>query len=310
MITPQYLNRRDRIAIIAPAGKIKREVVDSVVKVFESWGLQVDLGENLFNDHFQYAATDKKRLQDFQKALDDNEVKAILCARGGYGLIRIIDELDFTNFQKNPKWIIGYSDVTILQAHIHSNFGIETIHATMAAGLSDGQSAESLRKSLFGESLTYDFETNLLSKTGTAKGDLVGGNLAILCSLIGSESDIDTADKILFIEDIGEFLYRLDRMMWQMKRSGKLDNLAGLIVGGMTDMKDNDDPFGKTAYEIIAEAVGEFDYPVCFNFPSGHQKNNRALIVGRKITLLINDTTSNIELFSSEALAKEDQTSN
>ncbi len=291
MITPRYLEKGDKIAIIAPAGKIKREVVNSAVKVLEGWGLQIELGENLFNDHFQYAATDEERLQDFQKALDDLEIRAILCARGGYGLIRIIDKLDFTNFQKNPKWIIGFSDVTVLHSHIHTNFGIETIHATMIAGLMDSHSSESLRKTLFGESLSYNIDTHPLSRTGNAEGVLVGGNLAILCSLIGSGSDIDTSGKILFIEDIGEYLFRLDRMMWQLKRAGKIENLAGLIVGGMTDIKDNDDPFGKAAYEIIAEAVEEYNYPVCFGFPAGHQTDNSALILGRQADLSVGEKT-------------------
>ena len=291
MITPKYLKKGDKIAIVAPAGKIKKEVVVAAVKALEEWGLQVVIGENVYHNHFQYAATDKERLQDFQKALDDKEIKAILCARGGYGLIRIIDKPDFNNFQKNPKWIIGYSDVTVLHSHIHTKYGIETLHATMTAGLKDGNSAESLKKALFGKTLTYQINTHPLSRTGKARGVLTGGNLAILCSLLGSESDTDTRDKILLIEDTGEYLYRLDRMMWQMKRAGKLENLAGLIVGGMTDMKDNDDPFGKTAYEIIAEAVRDYNYPVCFGFPSGHRDDNRALILGRQVNLSIEDKT-------------------
>lgn len=292
MITPQYLNKGDKIAIVAPAGKIKSKIVDSAVKVIEDWGLKVVSGDNIFNDHFQYAATDKERLQDFQKALDNKEIKAILCARGGYGLIRIIDKLDFTNFQKNPKWIVGFSDITILHSHIYTNYGIETIHGTMTAGLKDSASAESLRKALFGKTLSYQINTHPLSVTGNTRGVLIGGNLAILCSLLGSESDTDTSDKILLIEDTGEYLYRLDRMMWQMKRAGKLENLAGLIVGGMTDMKDNDHPFGKTAYEIIAEAVGDYNYPVCFGFPSGHRDDNRALILGRQAVLSVGEKTT------------------
>jgi len=297
MITPQYLNKGDKIAIITPAGKIKKEVVTSAVNVLEGWGLQVILGENTFNEHFQFAATDDERLQDFQKALDDKEIKAILCARGGYGVIRIVDQLNFTDFQKHPKWIVGFSDITILHSHIHTNFNIETIHATMVAGIADDNSAESLRKVLFSETLTYEIPTHPSYRAGQADGQIVGGNLAILTSLLGSKSDLDTSGKLLFIEDVGEYLYRLDRMMWQLKRAGKLENLAGLIVGGMTDMKDNDDPFGKTANEIITEAVEEYDYPVCFGFPAGHQNNNQTLIFGRKATLIIGQsTTVNFEL--------------
>ena len=223
--------------------------------------------------------------------MDDEEVKAILCARGGYGIIRIIDQIDFSNFLKKPKWIIGYSDITILHSHIHRNFGIETIHGTMAAGLTDKASAESLRKVLWGEKISYKFDTHPLSKPGSTEGLVVGGNLAILCSLAGSNSDLDTSGKILFIEDIGEYFYRLDRMMWQLKRAGKLENLIGLIVGGMTDMLDNNNPFGKTALEIIIEAVQEYDYPVCFGFPAGHGPDKQTLILGRKVTLSIDRST-------------------
>jgi len=300
MKTPPYLIKGDKIAIVAPAGKIKKEIIFSAVKTLESWGLVVVLGENLYKDHFQYAATDKQRLQDFQKALDDKKIKAILCARGGYGVIQLIDQLDFSNFQKNPKWIIGFSDITILHSHIHTNFGIESLHATMAAGLKDKQSAKTLKKCLFGEPLNYQMETNRFSRLGLAQGILTGGNLAILSSLTGSISDIDTNGKILFIEEIGEYLYRLDRMMWTLKRAGKLENLAGMIIGGMTDMKDNDDPFGKISYEIIADIIKEYHYPVCFGFPAGHQIDNRALILGREANLSVQKETTNIELLTSK----------
>ncbi|MCD4728964.1 MAG: LD-carboxypeptidase, partial [Bacteroidales bacterium] len=303
-----HLKSDDKIAIIAPAGKIDKDVVDFAKNKLESWGLNVILGEHVFNQHFQYAGTDEERLSDFQKALDDESVKAIFCARGGYGLIRIVDQLDFSSLQKNPKWIIGFSDITILHSHVHSNFGIETLHATMAAGLKDDISAERLRKSFFKESLSYELETHPLSKPGDTKGILVGGNLAILCSLIGSVSDIDTEGKILFIEDVGEYLFRLDRMMWALKRAGKLDKPAGLIVGGFGEMKDNDSPFGKSAYEIISEAVEAYDYPVCFGFPAGHQEDNRVLILGRQADLSIGDkTTLNIK---HRTLNSEPRTSN
>ena len=203
MIKLKHLKSDDKIAIIAPAGKIDKDVVDFAKNKLESWGLNVILGEHVFNQHFQYAGTDEERLSDFQKALDDESVKAILCARGGYGLIRIVDQLDFSNFQKKPKWIIGFSDITILHSFIQSNLGIETLHASMAAGLKNDVSSETLKTSLFGEPLNYELDTHLLSKSGDAKGILAGGNLAVLCSLIGSVSDIDTRDKILFIEDVG-----------------------------------------------------------------------------------------------------------
>ncbi len=291
MITPDYLTKGDKIVIVAPAGKIAKKKVEAATQILESLGLTVVLGTKLFNDHFQYAAADDERLADLQQALDDNSIKAILFARGGYGVIRILDKLDFSKFCKNPKWLIGFSDITILHSHIHKNFKIETLHATMAAGLAYPVSAESLSGALFGKKLKYEFVSNPLSRKGKTKGILVGGNLAILCSLIGSVSDIDTKGKILFIEDVGEYLYRLDRMMWQLKRAGKLSHLSGMIVGGMTEMKDGETPFGKTAYEIVAEAVKDYHYPVLFGFPSGHQDDNRALILGRKVTLDINENS-------------------
>lgn len=292
MITPPKTKRDDKVAIVAPAGKIDNAVVVFAKEKLESWGLQVALGKNVFNQHFQYAGTDEERLSDLQQALDDDNIKAILCARGGYGLIRIVDQLDFTKFQANPKWIIGFSDITILHSFIHSNFGIETLHAPMAAGLKDEASLETLRKCLFGELLNYEFETHPISKKGVASGEIVGGNLAILNSLIGSDSDIDTKGKILFLEDIGEYLYRLDRMMWTLKRANKLDQLTGLIIGDFNDMKDNDSPFGKTAYEIIYEIVTAYDYPICFGFPAGHEKENKAIIFGRQVSLSIGDKTT------------------
>lgn len=292
MIKPKYLKSKDNIAIVAPAGKIDRSIVAFAKEKLESWGLNVFLGEHVLDDHFQYAGSDKDRLNDLQKSLDDDNIKAILCARGGYGLIRIVDQLDFTKFKANSKWIIGFSDITILHSVIQSNFGTETLHGPMAAGLKNKDSADTLRKALFGKQLSYELATHPLSKPGAASGILTGGNLAILCSLMGSDSDINTNGKILFIEDIGEYLYRLDRMMWTLKRAGKLDHLAGLIVGDFSDMKDNDDPFGKSAYEIIADAVKEYDYPVCFGFPSGHKKENKTIIFGRQVNLSIGEKTT------------------
>jgi muramoyltetrapeptide carboxypeptidase len=291
MITPAYIEKGDKVAIVAPAGKIDKQKVDNAVKGLEKWGLEPVVGKNVFKTSNQYSATDRQRLSDFQKMLDDDDIRAIICARGGYGSIRIIDKIDFTKFRKNPKWIVGFSDITVLHSHIHSNLGIETIHGTMTGGFDAGGksslSTESLRTALFGEKLFYDLKPHPLSKKGKARGLLTGGNLAILTSLIGSKSDIDTDGKILFIEDVGEYLYRLDRMMWTMKRAGKLENPAGLIVGGMTDMKDNETSFGKTAYEIIKEAVKGRRYPVCFGFPAGYQDDNSALILGREIEMKV-----------------------
>jgi muramoyltetrapeptide carboxypeptidase len=293
MKTPPYLKPGDKIAIVAPAGKIAKEKITPAIKTLENWGLDVVIGEHLLGAHYQYSGTDDDRALDFQNMLDEDSVRAILCARGGYGSNRIIDKLDFSKFIKSPKWIIGFSDITVLHSHIHSNYQIETIHGTMAAGLTEhnksNHAIDTFYKALFREKFDYQFESHQLNKKGNADGILTGGNLAILCSLIGTPSDIQTDGKILFIEDVGEHLYRLDRMMWQLKRAGKLKNLAGLIVGGLTEMKDNETPFGKTAEEIISDCVKDYGYPLCFDFPAGHQDDNRAMVFGRKVRLSINE---------------------
>ena len=292
MITPGYLSKGDRIAVVAPAGKIDADTIDAACLVIESWGLEVVRGKHLFSNHYQYSAPDNERLSDLQEALDDAGIQAVLCARGGYGAIRMIDRLDFSNFKENPKWIIGFSDITVLHAHIHANLGVETIHGTMAAGVRDGGPArDSLRSVLFGENKPYATGTHPLSIRGRAHGRLTGGNLAILAGLLGSASDLQTDGKILFIEEVGEHLYRIDRMMWSLKRAGRLDRLAGLIAGSFTDIPDSAGDFGMDAYEIIHDHVKGYGYPVCFGFPAGHQADNRALIFGRTITLNIQDQT-------------------
>ncbi len=294
MQTPTYLNPGDKIAIVAPARKISMEELQPAVDVLTSWGYEVVFGDNLFNEFNQYSGSDEERALDFQNALDADDIKAIICARGGYGTLRIIDKLDFTKFINNPKWIIGYSDVTVLHSHINKNYSIETLHATMPVNFpKDGsinQSLASLQIALQGESLSYCIENHALNRNGITSGKLCGGNLSILYALTASVSDIDTKDKILFIEDLDEYLYHIDRMMLNLKRSGKLANLAGLIVGGMSEMRDNTIPFGMTAEEIIIEAVAEYDYPVCFNFPAGHISDNNALIMGRNVYLNVADS--------------------
>jgi len=289
MKQPEYLIKNDLVAIVAPAGKIDKGKVLAAKKQLENWGLEVVLAPHLFDKYYAFAAQDKDRLKDFQEVLNDPGVKAILCARGGYGTNRIIDRIDFTAFAESPKWIIGFSDITVLHSHIQRHFGIETIHGTMAAGLSgdseNQETADSLKRILFGEKITYEWSQHALLKTGKSEGIITGGNLAILCSLIGTASDVDTRGKILFIEEIGENLYRIDRMIMQLKRAGKLDSLAGLIVGGMTDIPDKKEDFGKNAEQIIVDSVKDFKYPVAFGFPAGHQEDNRALILGRKMRL-------------------------
>ena len=293
MKTPSYLKRGDKIAIVAPARKIINSEINYAVKTFENWGLEVVLGNNLFKSYNQFAGTDEERMSDFQQMLDDPTVKAIIAARGGYGSVRIIDKLDFSKFIKNPKWIIGFSDITVFHSHLHTNFGIETLHALMPINFIDDEksniSAESLRKALFGENISYSLNNSKYNRKGSAKGILCGGNLSMLYSLTGSQSEINTEGKILFIEDLDEYLYHIDRMMMNLKRSGKLDKLAGLVVGGMNDMNDNKIAFGKTANEIISEHVSEYNYPVCFDFPAGHLKNNYALILGREAKLEVGE---------------------
>ena len=296
LIRPKYLKAGDRIAIVSPARKISPAEVEPAIRVFESWGLEVVLGDYLYAATNQFAGTDNERRSDLQQMLDDVTVRAIISSRGGYGSVRIVDQLDFKGFNENPKWIVGYSDATVFHSHIHSRFEIETLHATMPVNFSgkslNDPSLISLKKALFGEPLNYQFPSHPLNRSGTAKGQIVGGNLSILYSLIGSPSDIDTSGKILFIEDLDEYLYHIDRMMMNLKRTGKLDRLAGLIVGGMTEMNDNEVPYGKNALEIIREAVEECDYPLCFNFPAGHNADNQALILGRNASLEIAETAA------------------
>lgn len=289
MVSPQHLKTGDKIGIVACARKISREEIQPAIDILNSWGLEVVLSKNLFHADNQYSGTDAERAADLQSMLDDTAVKAIISVRGGYGTMRIIDKMDFTQFKKSPKWVVGYSDITVLHAHIN-NFKIETLQATMPINFTkNAEATDSLRKALFGENLNYEIKTHPLNRRGATQGIVVGGNLSLLYALTASISDIDTKGKILFIEDLDEYLYHLDRMMINLKRSGKLEHLAGLVVGGLTDMKDNTIPFGKTAEEIIIDAVKEFNYPVCFNFPAGHIDKNMALYLGREATLKVTD---------------------
>jgi len=294
MTTPEYLQKGDKVAIVAPAGKIDRKKVESAADMLKSWGLKVEIAQHVFDNEFAFSSNDNNRMADFQKALDEVDIKAIFCARGGYGSLRIIDKLDFTNFQISPKWIVGFSDITVFHSHIHTNFEIETIHGIMSAGLNPKSNEErksmvSLKNALFGNPLIYEMDKTPLSRMGSAEGQLAGGNLAILCSLIGSASDMDTENKILFIEEIGEHLYRIDRMMWTLKRAGKLAKLKGLIVGGFTDIPDKKSDFGKSAHEIILEITRDYDFPVWFDFPAGHQKDNQSLILGRDVSMEVDE---------------------
>jgi muramoyltetrapeptide carboxypeptidase len=289
MIHPSYLQKEDTVAIVSTARKISSDKIIPAIKLLEKWGLNIIIGETIGSEENQFAASDEKRIADFQQLLDNPKVKAIWCARGGYGTVRLVDKLDFTAFKKHPKWIVGYSDITVLHSHIH-NFGIETLHATMPINLENNsrKALETLKNSLFGKNLSYEIPADEKNKMGNATGEIVGGNLSVLYSLLGSNSAIKTAGKMLFMEDLDEYLYHIDRMCMNLKRNGYFENLKGLIVGKMSDMHDNEIPFGKTAQEIILDCVSEYNFPVVFNFPAGHLDDNRALILGRKIELNVN----------------------
>jgi len=281
-----YLKKGDTIAIVSPARAIKKEQVEPAVRFFEKHGLNVLVGQHTYNVHNQMAGTDEEKAEDIQSFINNPNVKAIVSTRGGYGCVRVIDKLNLKPLANQKKWFVGYSDVTVFHSHIHNNFGTPTLHATMPVNISDDPSPEeqigntTMMDCLFGKSLAYNLPSNPINKTGNATGKLVGGNLSMLYSMCGSVSDIDTAGKILFIEDLDEYLYHIDRMMMNLKRTGKLDKLAALIVGGMSDMNDNAIPYGKNAEEIILEHTQDYDYPIYFNFEAGHQKPNRAMRFG------------------------------
>lgn len=285
IITPPYLKRGDTIALVCPAGFMPIEKVQSCITRLHEWGFNVRTGNTVGSSSENYfSGTDEERLADFQQMLDDDSVQAILCARGGYGVTRIIDKINFKKFSSQPKWIIGFSDITVLISHIYSNYGIAAMHAPMAGAFNDpdpdNKFIASLHKALEGKKMSYQVASHPFNRRGEVVGELVGGNLALLAHCTGTDSDIKTKGKILFIEDVGEYLYNIDRMMYQLKRAGKFKKLGGLIVGGITDVKDTQRPFGATAEEIIRDAVSEYDFPVCFGFPVSHGKENVALKVG------------------------------
>jgi muramoyltetrapeptide carboxypeptidase len=291
LVTPDYLQRGDSIVILAPAGvlKNKEHFMYQAKDLAESWGLKVTIAKNAFNDNNHLAGTDEERANDFQNALDNPNIKAIWCARGGYGSVRILDQLDFSTFKKHPKWIIGYSDVTVFHSHLH-NMGYETIHGMMGISMmyesaETQQSKETLRKALFGESISYELTPSKYNVKGTVEGELIGGNLTILLTLLGSETQLNTDGKILFIEEIGEYKYHIDRMLQSLKRAGYFKNLKGLIVGDMTNIKKNSPLWGTSIEQLILDATSEYDFPILFGFPGGHEPDNRALIFGRTVEI-------------------------
>ena len=280
-----------KIRIVSPAKAIEKEHVDFSKNFLESHGFEVEISTHCLGQHHYFSGTDSERLLDFQEALNDNTVDVILCARGGYGCLRIIDDLDFTNFEKNPKLIMGFSDVTVFHNHIHGNYKLPTVHASMPLNFNANSkdSLQSIVDVINGKKLKYNISTSPNNKNGSTEAEIIGGNLAIIYALIGTNSDINLDQKILFIEDVGEYVYAIDRMMWALKKSGKLKKLAGLIVGGMTNIKDTETPFGKTVEDVILDAVSHLDIPVCFNFPAGHITDNRAIILGKTVVLQVSD---------------------
>jgi len=289
-ITPPYLKNGDKVAITCPAKKLPKPMTDAI-ELLQSWGLEVILGETLGLSFHQFAGDDEQRALDLQHFIDDDSIKAIFAARGGYGTIRMIDKVDFSRLIPSPKWLIGFSDITILHTHLYNNFNLKSIHGQMPVNIPDAstKSLESLRKALFGEEISYEFTSNALNKQGKAEGILIGGNLSLLLAVSGSISDPDYNHKILFIEDVGEYLYSIDRMIRTLDRAGKLKNLAGLIVGGFSEIKDNDIPFGQTVEQIIMDVVDKYHYPVCFDFPAGHMPDNWSLVLGSMLHISVSD---------------------
>ena len=293
LITPPALKEGDTIAIVAPARWVSVEEMQPAIDILAQWGLKTVVYNQSYKQQNQFAGTEEERIVAFQDALDNCDIKAILCARGGYGSIKLLPHLQFRNFLKNPKWIIGFSDITAIHSHVNHNVGVKTIHAPMALHFKDSdmlvESLRNLKQILFGEKIQYNISSHSLNRSGVASGILCGGNLSVLYSLRGTPADQIPNHSILFLEDLDEYLYHIDRMMMNLKYGGILKTLSGIIVGAFSDMKDNSTPFGKTAEEIILSAVKEYDFPVVFGFQAGHVKENLPLIMGNNIQLLVHE---------------------
>ena len=293
---PPYLKKGNTIGITCPAGYMAAEKSQVCINTLQNWGFEVMVGKTLGSNSKNYfSGTDEDRRDELQAMLDDENIHAVLFGRGGYGVGRMIDQLDFTKFKKKPKWLIGFSDITVLHCHLNRRIKVASIHSPMAAAFNDGgnnnEFVGSLHKAISGKKIKYNCKPHQFNKTGRATAELVGGNLSLLTHLTGTPSEVNTKNKILFIEDIGEYIYQVDRMLYQLKRSGKLKDLAGLIVGGFSDIKDTDRPFGKTVYELVNEIVADYNYPVCFGFAVSHEKENYALKVGAQYQLEVEKKT-------------------
>lgn len=291
MKIPPYLKKGDTVAIVCTARKFFPEEAKPAIDLLESWGLKVKLGKTIGLDSCQLGGTDTERAADFQDQLDNDNIKAIWCARGGYGTVRIIDMIDFSKFKKHPKWVMGFSDVTVLHSHINT-LDVATLHSIMPFTVPKApeEVKQTFKNALFGIKNSYTIPSKSYDKKGVAKGELVGGNLSIIYSLLGSKSSIDTKDKILFIEDLDEYLYHVDRMLQNMKRNDYFKDVKGIIVGSMRDMHDNEIPFGQNEVQLITEISKELNIPIAFEFCAGHQKDNRTLVLGSQVVFEVNTT--------------------
>ncbi|MEM6517017.1 MAG: LD-carboxypeptidase [Bacteroidota bacterium] len=291
MIEPPFLKPGDTVAIVAPSGilKSRQGEINQAVTLLKQWGLNAVVGKHVFAKADHFAGTDEERCEDFQTVLNDPKISAIWCARGGYGTVRILDKLDYTKFKQHPKWVIGYSDITALHNQIH-NLGYQSIHALMCVSLTKDlndikETVSTFKSTIFGNPVDYNLEGSTYNKVGNAKGQLVGGNLTMLHTMLGSKTSIDTSGKILFIEEIGEYKYHIDRMLQSLKRAGYFDNCAGLVVGDMSKLRKNTTLWGSSVEQLVLDALSEYDFPIAFNMPAGHEKDNRAMVFGKTVEL-------------------------
>lgn len=297
MLAPLFLKQGDKVAVVAPAKKFNVEDLEKGIKVLKKWGLEVETSELLYKAFHQFSASDLDRSKDLQNALDNPQIKAIFCARGGYGTARIIDHIDFRKFKKNPKWVCGFSDITVLTSHINT-LNIQAVHSIMPTQfgkIAYKKSLETLKNLLFGNTISYSIKPSKYNKTGKAQGIIIGGNLTLIHCLLNTLSEPKWQDKILFIEEVGEHYYHLDRMLIHLKRTGKLALLAGVVVGHFSEMKDNTEAFGKTIEEIILDAVADYHYPVLFNFPAGHESTNMAIKLGAMVQITSSNTQPKLD---------------
>ena len=300
LIQPPYLKAGDTVAIVAPSGILKSREgeVQQAVALLKSWGLHAVVGKHVFSKADHFAGTDDERCADLQNAMDDPKISAIWCARGGYGTVRLLDKLNYTEFKKNPKWIIGYSDITALHNQVH-NEGFQSLHALMCVSLTKDlndikETVATFKSAIFGKPENYTLKGSRYNKVGETSGELVGGNLTMLHTMLGSETSIDTSGKILFIEEIGEYKYHIDRMLQSLKRAGYFDNLKGLVVGDMTKMRKNTTLWGTSVEQLILDALEDYDFPIAFNMPAGHEKDNRALVLGRMVDLKVTKESASV----------------